>query len=135
MKQLPIAQCSGNPTYWNTSYGREEHLAGHKSFISSLNILFNQEDDDLSCLYWITKLSFHLMHVYNSVRVSVLLLYYNTIDISEWKVEYLGKTKSCTNRVGVSVRIRVRVRVRVWVSVKYYVIKVFPESFRIRVFR
>jgi hypothetical protein len=75
------------------------------------------------------------MHVYNSVRVSVLLLYYNTIDISELKVEYLGKTKSCTNRVGVSVRIRVRVRVRVWASVKYYVIKVFPESFRIRVFR
>ena len=66
------------------------------------------------------------MHVYNSVRVSVLLLYYNTIDISELKVEYLGKTKSCTNRVGASVRIRVRVSVRirvrvrgkVWVSVK-----------------
>jgi hypothetical protein len=74
------------------------------------------------------------MHVYNSVRVSVLLLCYKTIDWSEWKVEYLGKTKSCTNRVGVSVRIRDRVRVRVWVSVKCYVIKVVPESFRIRVF-
>jgi hypothetical protein len=74
------------------------------------------------------------MHVYNSVRVSVLLLCYKTIDWSEWKVEYLGKTKSCTNRVGVSVKIRVRVRVRVWVRVKYYVIKVVPESFRIRVF-
>jgi hypothetical protein len=33
-----------------------------------------------------TTLSFHLMHIYNSVRVSVLLLYYKTIDISEWKV-------------------------------------------------
>ena len=75
------------------------------------------------------------MHVYNPVLVSVLLLYYNTIDISERKVEYLGKTKLCTNRVGVSVRIRVRVRGKVWVSVKYYFIKVFPESFRIRVFR
>jgi hypothetical protein len=30
-----------------------------------------------------TTLSFHLMHVYNSVHVSVLLLYYKTIDISE----------------------------------------------------
>ena len=36
--------------------------------------------------------------------------------------------------VGVSVRISVRVRVRFWVSVKYHVIKVVPESFRIRVF-
>jgi hypothetical protein len=35
---------------------------------------------------------------------------------------------------GVIVRIRVRARVRVRVSVKYYVIKVVPESFRIRVF-
>jgi hypothetical protein len=75
------------------------------------------------------------MHVYNSVRVSVLLPYYKAIDISEFQVEYLGKTKSHRNRVGVSVRIRVRVRVRVWVNVKYYVIKVVPESFRIRVFR
>ena len=31
-------------------------MADHKSFISSLNILLNQEDDDFSCLYWITKL-------------------------------------------------------------------------------
>jgi hypothetical protein len=46
-----------------------------------------------------TTLSFHLLHVYNSVRVSVLLLYYKTIDISEWKVKYLEKTKSCTVRV------------------------------------
>ena len=32
------------------------------------------------------------------------------------------------------VRVRVRVRVRFWVSVIYYVIKVVPDSFRIRVF-
>jgi hypothetical protein len=85
-------------------------------------------------LYKETILSFNLMHVYNSLRVSVVLLFYKTIDISEWKVEYLGKTKSCTNRIGVNVRIRVRVRVKVWVSVKYYVIKVVPESCKIRVF-
>jgi hypothetical protein len=46
MKQLSIAQCSGYPTYLNTSYGGEENLAYHKSFISSLNILFNKGHDD-----------------------------------------------------------------------------------------
>jgi hypothetical protein len=55
MKQLSIAQCSGYPTYLNTNYGREENLADHKSFISSLNILLSKENDDISCLYWITK--------------------------------------------------------------------------------
>ena len=56
MEQLSIAQCSDYPTYWNTSYDKEEHLADHKSFISSLNILFNKEHDDFSRLYWIPKL-------------------------------------------------------------------------------
>ena len=35
-------------------------------------------------------------------RVSVLLLYYKTIDISEWKASYLEKTKSCTVRVRIT---------------------------------
>ena len=56
MKQLSFAQWSGYPTYWNTSYDKEEHLADHKSFISSLNILFNKEHDDFSPLFWIPKL-------------------------------------------------------------------------------
>jgi hypothetical protein len=56
MEQLSIAQFSGYPTYWNTSYDKEEHLADHNSFISSLNILFNKEHDDFCCLYWIPKL-------------------------------------------------------------------------------
>jgi hypothetical protein len=43
MKQLPIAQCSGFVTYRNTSFDKEEYLADDKSFISSLNILFNKE--------------------------------------------------------------------------------------------
>jgi hypothetical protein len=51
MKQLSIAQCSGYPTYLNASYGREENLADHKSFISELNILFSKEHDEISCLY------------------------------------------------------------------------------------
>ena len=45
-----------NPTCWNTSYDKEEHLADHKSYISSLNILVNKENDDFSSWYWITKL-------------------------------------------------------------------------------
>jgi hypothetical protein len=45
-----------NPTCWNTSYDKEEHLGDHKSYISSLNILVNKENDDLSSWYWITKL-------------------------------------------------------------------------------
>jgi hypothetical protein len=55
MKQLSIAQCSGHPTYLNTSNGRDENLADHKSFISSLNILFSKEHDGISCLYLIAK--------------------------------------------------------------------------------
>jgi hypothetical protein len=56
MKQLSIAQCSGNPTYWNTSYDKEKYLPDHKSLISSLNTLLNKEHNDFSSLYWITKL-------------------------------------------------------------------------------
>jgi hypothetical protein len=56
MEERSIAQCSGYPTYWNTSYDKEEQLADYKSFISSLNILFNKEHDDFSHLYWIPKL-------------------------------------------------------------------------------
>ena len=51
-----FAQCSGYPTYWSTNYDKEEHLADHKAFISSLNILLNKEHDVFSRLYWITKL-------------------------------------------------------------------------------
>ena len=51
-----ITQCSGYPTYWNTSYDKEEHLADHKSFISSLNIQFTTQHGDFSSLYWIPKL-------------------------------------------------------------------------------
>ena len=36
--------------------------------------------------------------------------------------------------VSVMIRVRVRVRVRFRVSVRYYVIKVVPDSFRIRIF-
>ena len=56
MKDHSIAQCSDNLTFWNTSYDKGDHLTVHKSFISSLNILFSKEHDDLYCVYWITKL-------------------------------------------------------------------------------
>ena len=55
MEQLSIAQYSANPTYWNISYDKGDHLAVHKSFISSLHILSSKEHDDFSCLYWIAK--------------------------------------------------------------------------------
>ena len=56
MKQLLIALCPGNPTYLNTSYEKEGFMADHKYFISSLDILFKKEHDDISRLYWISKL-------------------------------------------------------------------------------
>ena len=43
MKQIYIVQCSGYPTYWTTSHDKEEHLADHTSFFSSLNIMFSKE--------------------------------------------------------------------------------------------
>ena len=55
LKQLSFVQCSGYPTYWSTNYDKEEHLADHKSFIPSLNIMLSKEHDDLSRLYWIPK--------------------------------------------------------------------------------
>jgi hypothetical protein len=45
-----------NPTYWNTSYDKEEHSDDHKSLISLLNTVLNKEHDDFSSLYWIIKL-------------------------------------------------------------------------------
>jgi hypothetical protein len=48
--------CVFESNYITTSYDKEEHLADHKSFIPSLNILFYKEHDDFSHLYWIPKL-------------------------------------------------------------------------------
>ena len=56
MKELLIAQCSGYPTYWNTSYDKDEYLVDHMSFISSLHVQFNTQNGDFSSLYWIPKL-------------------------------------------------------------------------------
>jgi hypothetical protein len=56
MKERLIAQCSGYPTYWNTSYDKDEYLVDHMSFISSLHVQFNTQNGDFSSLYWIPKL-------------------------------------------------------------------------------
>ena len=49
-KELGISKNSDNPTYKNTSCDKEEILANHKSFVSSMNIQINEEYDDLPTL-------------------------------------------------------------------------------------
>ena len=70
MKEHSIAQCSDNLTFWNTSYDKGDHLTVHKSFISSLNILFSKEHDDLYCVYWITKLHTNPYRENNTIGAS-----------------------------------------------------------------
>jgi hypothetical protein len=43
MKQLSIAQSSGNPTYWKTSYENEEHMADHKMLAIFINNYFAEK--------------------------------------------------------------------------------------------
>jgi len=45
-----------NHTYKITSFEKEEVLVNHKSFMSSMNILINEEYNDLHTLYYILKL-------------------------------------------------------------------------------
>jgi hypothetical protein len=40
----------------NTSFGKDEILANHKSFMTSLNIPSGKESEDLLYLYWIPKI-------------------------------------------------------------------------------
>jgi hypothetical protein len=53
-EELCISKNSGKP-YKNTNLDKEDILANHKSFISSLNIPINEENCELSTLYWIPK--------------------------------------------------------------------------------
>jgi hypothetical protein len=69
-------------------------LADHKSFISSLNNLFNKEHDDFSCLYWITKRHNNLY-----IILQVLILFQdNSLTAvtdgiqSYWDTIYSGKS-------------------------------------------
>ena len=53
-EELDISKNSGKP-YKNTNFDKENILANHKSFMSSLNIPINEENCELSTLYWIPK--------------------------------------------------------------------------------
>jgi hypothetical protein len=47
---------SSNTTYKPTSFDKDEILANHRSFMTSLNIPSGKESEDLLYLYWIPKL-------------------------------------------------------------------------------
>ena len=47
---------SGNITYKPTSFDKDEILANHISFMTSLNIPSGKESADLPYLHWIPKL-------------------------------------------------------------------------------
>ena len=47
---------SSNATYKPTSFDKDEILANHRSFMTSLNIPSGKESEDLPYLYWIPKL-------------------------------------------------------------------------------
>jgi hypothetical protein len=53
-EELSISKNCGNP-YKNTNFDKDDILANHKSFMSSLNIPINEENCELSTLYWIPK--------------------------------------------------------------------------------
>ena len=53
-EELGISKNSGKP-YKNTNFDKEDSLGDHKSFMSSLNIPINEENCELSTLYWIPK--------------------------------------------------------------------------------
>ena len=57
IKELGInSNISSNTTYKPTSFDKDEILANHRSFITSLNIPSGKESEDLPYLYWIPKL-------------------------------------------------------------------------------
>ena len=54
IKELGINNnISGNTTYKPTSFDKDEILANHRSFMTSLNIPSDKESEDLPYLYWI----------------------------------------------------------------------------------
>ena len=56
IKELGINNnTSSNTTYKPTSIEKDEILANHRSFMTSLNIPSGKESEDLPYLYWIPK--------------------------------------------------------------------------------
>ena len=58
-------------------------MADHKSLISSLNTLLNKEHDDLSSLYWITKLHKNPYTETNTISASTFSTKYFFIHIAD----------------------------------------------------
>ena len=57
IKELGInSNTSSNTTYKPTTFDKDEILANHRSFMTSLNIPSGKESEDLPYLYWIPKL-------------------------------------------------------------------------------
>jgi hypothetical protein len=57
IKELGIhSNTSSNATYKPTSFEKDEIIANHRSFMTSLNIPSGKESEDLPYLYWISKL-------------------------------------------------------------------------------
>jgi hypothetical protein len=57
IKELGIINnTSGKTTYKPTSFDKDEILANHRSFMTSLSIPSGKESEDLPYLYWIPKL-------------------------------------------------------------------------------
>jgi hypothetical protein len=57
LKELGINNnTSSNTTYKPTSFDKDEILANHRSFMTSLSIPSGKESEDLPYLYWIPKL-------------------------------------------------------------------------------
>jgi hypothetical protein len=57
IKELGInSNTSSNTAYKPTSFDRDEVLANHRSFMTSLNIPSGKESEDLPYLYWIPQL-------------------------------------------------------------------------------
>jgi hypothetical protein len=56
IKELGIDHnTSGNTTYKPTSFDKDEILANHRSFVTSISIPSGKESEDVPYLYWITK--------------------------------------------------------------------------------
>jgi hypothetical protein len=60
--ELDISKNSGKP-YKHTNFDKEDIMANHKSFMSSLNIPINEENCELSNLYWIPKYNVYLFEI------------------------------------------------------------------------
>ena len=82
-------------------------MADHKSFLSSLNILFNKEHDDFSSWYWITI--FTRNHIQKTI-LQVLLLFQQSnclpIWLTFWLLSKRGYNYTGTKSINVVVSIK-----------------------------